>query len=124
MTIFFNIPVQFSTETGGLTRNDGDYSAERLREDFLLPLVQRKKDNEQIVVYLGDDPDKDGFYAANFLEKGIVGLISYGYISKKDFLSTFKFTHSKNKCNKINEDNEHCYNLFKRAIYRYVNKLG
>jgi len=109
MTLHFDVQKDFSNNFGGSTRKDSDFSAEHLREDYLVPMIKKLKGDEQIVVNLGNDSDEDCHYAANFLQEGFAGLIKYNHISHDDFVRIFKFTYD-------DED----FAFYKERIYKYA----
>ena len=84
-----SIAKDFSVFPGGRTPDDGPYSGQQFRDDFLVPAMS------------GSEPDKieiyfDGVrgYGSSFLEEAFGGLIRKGY-SKHDILSKFTFVSSK-----------------------------
>lgn len=67
----------FSDVPSGRHREDGEYSGQRFREDFLVPLL---KDNDILEVSL----DNTEGFGSSFLEEAFGGLIRYAGFRKME----------------------------------------
>lgn len=77
----------------GCKRTDSDNSAEMLREDFLVPALMKRSENEDFTIVI-DKPDDDSFnYGASFLQEAFIGLVKYNHISLYE-LSTIRWEHT------------------------------
>jgi hypothetical protein len=66
------IATDFSRTPGGRYREDGDFSGEQFREEFLVPAL----DNPEGVIVFLDDTDG---YPSSFLEEAFGGLVRAGF---------------------------------------------
>ena len=69
--MFIDIARDFSDIPMGITAEDGPYSAERLREELLIPNLAKATKTEPLVVSIDG---LDG-YASSFLEEAFGGII-------------------------------------------------
>lgn len=75
----FNISKEFSEIPGGRYKNEGKYSGEELRDDYLIPMLNNL-DNSLLLI----DLDGGYGYANTFLEEVFGGLIRKGFT--KEFI--------------------------------------
>ena len=96
-----NIAKDFSKTPAGLYLTDGNYSAAKFRETFLLPYIS----NMKVEVIL------DGVegYASNWLEASFAGLMRYNDISYKTL-----------KKNLIIKTYEPVYKTYANRIWAYI----
>ncbi|MBF0402241.1 MAG: STAS-like domain-containing protein [Magnetococcales bacterium] len=72
-----NIGKHFSaTPSGRYTPEQGEFTGERLREQFLLPLL---REHEQVAVELDDTRG----YSSPFLEEAFGGLVRHGHFTRE-----------------------------------------
>lgn len=65
----------------GPKRTDSENSAEMLREDFLVPALMKRKENEEFVIVIDDSNDDSFSYGSNYLKEAFIGLVRYNHIS-------------------------------------------
>lgn len=74
-----DVSTDFSRYPAGRYRADGEFSAEKFREDLLLPAL-KNADHEKVVVKL----DNVAGYSSSFLEESFGGLIRSNRVSKDE----------------------------------------
>lgn len=89
MAITINI-FDFFDDARGVKRIDSKWSAESLREDILIPKINKRKKNEKIYIIIDDINEFNG-YGSSFLKEAFVGLFSYGHVEYNDFIENFIF---------------------------------
>lgn len=71
MSLIINVAKDFSRYPAGRYKQDGPFSGEAFREDFLLPALEK---NENIII----DLDGTRGYGSSFLEEAFGGLVRKG----------------------------------------------
>lgn len=100
-----SIAKNFSIYPGGRVKEDGPYSGQLFKEQFLIPIL---KDLKQVII----DLDGTRGYGSSFLEEAFGGLIRDGY-PKSQILTSFKFKSSDQSI--IDEINEYIDAAAKRS---------
>ena len=91
MTIVVEVARQMGCVIG-IKREDSKYSAERLREDVLIPTLRDLRPNERLCIVLDDKNDDTAYqYSHAYLEEAFVGLVKYGEMTHADFIHTISF---------------------------------
>lgn len=92
---FMTIVVEVARQMGcvsGIKREDSKYSAERLREDVLIPTLRDLRPKERLCIVLDDKNDDSAYqYSHAYLEEAFVGLVKYGEMTHADFIHTLSF---------------------------------
>lgn len=93
MTIKIKVSEHFQT-VHGLEREYSEWSAERLREDVIAPIIRLDlAPNERLVIVI-DKKDSDEYnYSHSYLREAFAGLITYGHISYRDFIHNVAFEY-------------------------------
>lgn len=84
MKKYINVTDHFP-EFYGLKRSDSPFSAEALREDFLVTSIESLNENESIIICIDNQLDVIE-YGASYLQEAFVGLVSHGHFTI-DFLN-------------------------------------
>lgn len=119
-TIFFNLPLEFSTNPRGLKREDSDVSAEALLFDHLIPLFQGLKDDEKLCIELTGRGicSLDCVVASNYIKHGLLGLLFYGYCTKNEFKEKVSFVYDEHDLD------SNLAEFMIDVIHRYINTFS
>lgn len=91
MTITVEVAKQMANVCG-IKKEDSEYSAERLRENILIPTLRDLRPNERLCVVLDDKEDSLAYqYSHAYLEEAFVGLVKYGEMTYTEFIHTVAF---------------------------------
>lgn len=82
-----SIAKDFSVYPGGRTPDDGPYSGQEFRDQFLIPSLESR---EHVIV----DFDGTRGYGSSFLEEAFGGLVRCGY-SRDDIVELISFSSSR-----------------------------
>ena len=97
-----NVAKDFSAFPAGRFYDDGKFSGERFREEFLRKFIDQP---ETVEIHL----DGTEGYGSSFLEEAFGGLVRMGYISTEGFHNKFSL---------VSDDG-----ALIKEIYKYVNGL-
>ncbi len=101
MTI--SIAEDFSKVPVGRFRDDGEWSAERFREDLLIPALKKADKKHPVIVNING---VEG-YSASFLEEAFAGLIG-GEYTREDIQE------------KLQIEADDTYDIYKKIILTYL----
>ncbi len=101
MTI--SIAEDFSDVPAGRFLNDGDWSGERFREEFLIPALKDADKKHPVIININGTEG----YGSSFLEEAFAGLIRKGY-TKEDIAE------------KLQIEANDTYDIYKKIILEYL----
>ena len=102
--ITINIAEEFSKHPAGRTRQDGKFSGQRFREEFLAPALSS---NDEVTVIL----DGARSYGSSFLDEAFGGLIREGGFGRQQL---------KNKLKIVAESKT--YKTFQRRAQKFIDQ--
>ncbi len=92
--IKIDIGEDFSPTPYGRYPSDGKYSAEKFREQLLVPALQDALSSEEVVIIYMDNVDPNFEYTSSFLEEVFGGLVRCSDFSAEDVENRIKIeTH-------------------------------